>query len=341
MLSRLLKVQSVLAYTPFTLLNELQQRGIDAAFELQNSLTVLLSSQSFWTRVREAHALFHPVSLFVALLESETNTMADTYACLIATKIAKRGANVISDVEKNQIEMSLIRRWDRIYSPVHALAFQCDAYYFEFRDYVTIHFGAALLELNKGSLTDQCHNGIEDLAQDEEHWQLLFADYLEFCINPGSLLAKLKNIQPRYVSGQMKEKFAHLSPALDQVYIAPASTSAVERHHEVSKRILTQLRCRLHDLNLERQVAVAHNSADLRRTPLHKRQSGFDKFLEIVRDVGHHQGSTVLSDLNSQGQVDVEWGDDLVLLKMSLAEIETPSSIPNPLVFGIELMPDS
>ncbi|KAI0560775.1 hypothetical protein FGB62_100g17 [Gracilaria domingensis] len=267
--------------------------------------------------------------------------MADTYACLIATKIAMRGANVISDVEKNQIEMYLIRRWDRMYSPVHALAFQCDAYYFEFRNYVTIHFGAALLELNKGSLVDQCHNAIEELARDEEHSQLLLAHYLEFCINLGSLLAKLKNVQPRYVWGQMREKFAHLSSALDQVYRAPASTSAVERHHKVSKRILTQLRCRLHDLNLERQVAVAHNSAVLRRTPLHKRHSGFDKVLELVRDIVHHQGSTVVSDLNSQGQVDFEWDDDLVLLEMSLTEIETPSSIPNALVFGIELMPDT
>ncbi|KAI0559255.1 hypothetical protein FGB62_161g03 [Gracilaria domingensis] len=153
-------------------------------------------SQSFWTKVREGHSLFNPVLLFTGLLESESAKIDDAYACLIAMKIAIRGAYVISDVEENQIEMSLIRRWDRIYIPVSALAFQCDAYYFDFRNYVTIRFGAALLELNKGSLADQCHNAIEELARDEEHSQLLLADYLHFASIPGLSWPSSKTFNP-------------------------------------------------------------------------------------------------------------------------------------------------
>ncbi|KAI0562918.1 hypothetical protein FGB62_49g225 [Gracilaria domingensis] len=197
MLSRLLKVQSVLTYLPYASVNERTQRNNDESFEMYEDLTVLLSGKSFRSRVREAYFLFNPLPTFIGLLESTSATMADVYTTFVATLLCLQFSHVISVSERTGLEVSLLRLWSRIYSAVHALAFRRDRFYEEFRNYVTCHFGSAVLELGKGSLTDQCHKMIENIAIDDAHAQMLLSDYLKLCVTPSSLLKKLKQAQPR------------------------------------------------------------------------------------------------------------------------------------------------
>ncbi|PXF45031.1 hypothetical protein BWQ96_05204 [Gracilariopsis chorda] len=128
MLARLLKVQSVLTYIPFVLVDERTARGIDPEFELPPALISLISSPAFWTRVKEVHDVPHLIATFIGLLESDSATMADGYASFVATLLTIRASSFLNAAQKQMLESSLYRRWNRVYNPGHSLAFHCDPY---------------------------------------------------------------------------------------------------------------------------------------------------------------------------------------------------------------------
>ena len=75
----------------------------------------------------------------------------------------------------------------------------------------------------------------------------------------------MKKFHCSLVWGQMKATYPNLSTLLVKIYRAPSSTGGIERNHKVGKRVLTQCRTRMNELNYQRQVAVAHNSHQIRR----------------------------------------------------------------------------
>ncbi|PXF49971.1 hypothetical protein BWQ96_00131 [Gracilariopsis chorda] len=165
--------------------------------------------------------------------------MADAYASFVATLLTMRASSFLNAAQKQMLESSLYLRWDRVYNPVHALAFHCDPYYNDIRSHISLHFGTSSLELNKGAVTEQCHSALETLARDKCHFQSLLGEYLELRVNPCVLLTRLKEFEPRYIWGQIQEKLPHLAAALEKVYRALASTVAVERNHKIGKRVLS------------------------------------------------------------------------------------------------------
>ncbi|PXF43656.1 hypothetical protein BWQ96_06561 [Gracilariopsis chorda] len=333
MLARILKVQPVLTYIPFVLVNERTACGIDPEFELPPALTSLISSPAFWTRVREVHDVSHPIATFIDLLESNSATMAGAYASFVAMLLTMRASSFLNAAQKQMLESSLYRRWDLVYNPVQPLAFHCDPNYNDSRTHISLHFGTSSLELNKRAVTEQCNSALETLARDECHFQSLLGEYSDLSVNPCALLTRLKQFQPRYIWVQIRERLPHLAAASEKAYRALASTAAVERNHIIGKRVLSAKRCRKSDLLLERQVAVAQNSLVLRRTLTHKRMEAFDKLMLSVLELNWEQGEAISDEPETVAVEDDGWDNEQVLTEISLSQIVTLDVMPNSVVF--------
>lgn len=64
---------------------------------------------------------------------------------------------LFSGAKIEQMQAQLRYRWNRIYSPIHMLAFFCDPFYHEFRMNVTHVHGDQVLRFGKDSHINQCH----------------------------------------------------------------------------------------------------------------------------------------------------------------------------------------
>ncbi|KAI0557485.1 Ribonuclease H-like protein [Gracilaria domingensis] len=366
MLSRLLTVRSVLAFIPVVLLNERSQRGIDPQFELPNNLATTLMSASFWANVERIVSVLEPISYYIGLLESDTATLSDAYACFVCTASSIRSSSLLSTEEKHYVESSLTRRWNRIYSPVHALAIRCDPLYTELLSFFRPLYGPEFSELGNGDLNEQCHSALKLLASNSEHNDNLMNDFLRLSLSNEPLLTSLKHFQPRFIWGQLRGKFPHLALALDEVYRSPASTAGIERNHKITKRVLSERRCRLGELTMEKQVAVAHNASICRRVPRNIRHKGFLELLPHVQAAvpsppqhvaaiqtapnaplhpGHSAVATPTnpetetqsgSESENQNQEGTEeWDDEAVLLEIQLMEINSAENIPDDILFAM------
>lgn len=72
----------------------------------------------------------------------------------------------------------MVRRWNRINSPVHALAYQCDLLYDQMCDNVISVLGAFFMEFGNGKMNSQCLFSIRMFARDNDDFLLLMDDYL-------------------------------------------------------------------------------------------------------------------------------------------------------------------
>lgn len=139
--------------------------------------------------------------------------------------------------------------------------------------------GTEFAGLGNGDLVTLCHEALRALSTSEENFQALMGDFMSFSIESNELFETLKEWQPNLIWVQVASNYPALSAVLCEVYRAPASTAGVERNHKVMKRVLTKTRCRTGDNKVERQVFIAHNSAQIKRSVNNRRGIGFLKVL--------------------------------------------------------------
>lgn len=117
-------------------------------------------------------------------------------------------------------------------------------------------------------------------------------------------------------------KYKLLSKVLVKVFSAPSSTSGVERNHTTGKSVMYQLRRRLNDFSLQKQVNVAFNGNRLKRFLPTTGGAGFEKGLSSLCDGSADRQTTMLEFNPNNSSLDMsELDDEIVCLKTSLLDI--------------------
>lgn len=305
MFCRLKRVKRPIMSLPLVIANEKTEREIDLTYELPPSFSAIVTRSGFWNGVEASISIFDPICKCLGAMESDTATMSTAYACFIYV-YAHVTSTVVKLPERAHILKCLLYRWDRIYTPVHALAFYCDPFYFQLRKNVAAKLGSTAIELGHGNIKTQCRQGLVVMASRHETpdgsvavQDALVAEFLRFCLSERQILADAQGIitfTPRLIWSQFTDEYPKLSDVLIKVYTGPASTAGVERQHKVGKRVHTSRRNRTGAGKVEQQVAIAHNASTRRRVFPDKRD-GF----EIV--VG---GLCSLSDANPTATNEME-----------------------------------
>jgi hypothetical protein len=273
MFCRLKQVKRVLISLPVIVENEKAERGIDTSYHLPKSLCEVIIDPMFWQGVNTCIELFDPICKCLGVLESDTATLSTSYTCFIYIRVHL--LSVMSGADLCYAIQRLHYRWDRIYSPVHALAFYCDPFFRQLRINVAATFGEETVELGKGDLKSQCRKAIQLITRRHEKnssstdvHDSVVSQFMIFCTNEAKFeegFRDLLNYHPRLIWSQAPTLYSTLAPFLIKIYTGPASSAGVERHHKVGKRVHTQRRNRTGGGKVERQVAIAHNTATITR----------------------------------------------------------------------------
>lgn len=129
MLMRLLFLKSIVTYIPHALLHDRKFYGIDESYCLPTALSDVIVDPGFWNQAEIAHSVFGHVCECIGCLESTESTMATSYACALSVRIHIHDHKAVSDDQRKKLDELFLRQWNRIYSPLHSLAFKCDPLY--------------------------------------------------------------------------------------------------------------------------------------------------------------------------------------------------------------------
>lgn len=280
-----------------------------------------------------AISILDPLCKCIGVLESNSAPMSLAYACFVYIFVRLSDADTrfgLDEDDADHVLQCLRRRWDRIYSPVHALAYFCDPFFFQMRDDVEKKFGTEALQLGKGSLRTQCRTALDALAGGNEELSIqLCNEFMQFCAKPHSPLSALKQHQPRLIWGQLTEEYPALANALMLVYMAPASTAGVERNNKTGKNILCARRASCGAGKFERQLAIAHNGHFLTRAresrrAVQLRAGGFEAIIASVAS-GIGDAGTITGSCDDDDDDETDDEEDEVL--RVLANAECPEEI--------------
>ncbi|KAE9220734.1 hypothetical protein PF004_g13241 [Phytophthora fragariae] len=269
MFVRLRHVKRAITGVVSAFLNEKEERAIDEAYELPAEFVTTVMDGSFWRSISTSVSIFDPICKCIGVLENNSASLGAVYACFVYVYL--HIGRVMDDKDATYLRKKLEYRWDRIASPVHALAFYCDPFYFPFRRSVaasTDQVSKKALQLGKGDLYTQCRNAIETLCRLDDDSGVectsILQEFLTFSLSD-SEVATMWGDPTKFWSeklwSQGQGDFPLLGKLMMKVFSAPASTAGVERHHKVAKRIHSAPRNRMTSGKAEQQIAVAHNAA--------------------------------------------------------------------------------
>uniref|UniRef100_M4BLA3 Uncharacterized protein n=1 Tax=Hyaloperonospora arabidopsidis (strain Emoy2) TaxID=559515 RepID=M4BLA3_HYAAE len=114
----------------------------------------------------------------------------------------------------------------------------------------------------------------------------LLGQFVDFCVLQQAVFKKkvaISTYQPRICWSQIGERWPLLALALGCAYFGPGSSAGVENQHKTGKRGHTPMRKRTGSDKVERQVAVAYNSATSRGVLPSNRQP-FEHVIAVLRN---------------------------------------------------------
>ena len=174
MFLRLLLIKSVLRNLVFVCTDneEREKYDIDPAFVIAADVVTIINDGSFWSKLKIISNVFDPICKCIGVLESDTVPMSTAYACVVYVliQIDDLGKNeTLSAVDCTMMKKCLLRRWNRIKSPAHTLAFLLDPLFKDFIAGVKRRTGGLeMLELGNGDMTSMAVQAIGDLSTIEE-----------------------------------------------------------------------------------------------------------------------------------------------------------------------------
>ena len=134
-------------------------------------VVTIINDGSFWSK-KIISTVFDPICKCIGVLESDTVPMSTAYACVVYVLIQfdDLGKNeTLSAVDCTMMKKCLLRRWNRIKSPAHTLAFLLDPLFKNFIAGVKRRTGGLeILELGNGDMTSMAVQAIGDLSTIEE-----------------------------------------------------------------------------------------------------------------------------------------------------------------------------
>lgn len=325
MLRRLLLAKGALIHLVPSIYMEQSTLSLDPPFNIPPSLTNLLASQEFWDSVMQMYLCLEPLFKCISACESESAAMSTAYACLIYARIRINQKELVGNFG-DVLDATFLDLCQSILSPVHCLAFCCDPYFADMRRQVANKCIDRFIDLGGIPLVEQCHLSFRHLAENDQHRNTLMGEFLEYTVNPEPLLRELSHWHPRLIWGQMKDRYPALSELLCRVFRAPASTVGVRRCN-MSKPMLSPDWPRMGDSNMDRQLAIAHNSEKVRLPIIGQRSSDFAQTVaQVCNDSVQSDESITLAINEGMLDLDLEYCLDDATFELERAIYEATDS---------------
>lgn len=344
MFSRLFKTKVVLTMLPIRLLHDREARGIDAAYELPADFFASVSSSKFWNTMETATRILDPICFCIEALSADQATLSLTYAVFIylSARLADPTDGLGLGAHAKELRASLLERWARVYSPVHALAFFCDPLFFGLRARVSEHF-PELLELGQGPLRVQCERALPLLAGGNEHLEAQLAAGFGALATGQPQHASLVPDRERSASSAWAEAgdaFPVLGPALVRLFRA-STTAGAGSSVEANQMVRSAARASVGADRAERQAAIAHNSAHAARVAAGSgapvgRAGGFET---VIAAYGSEEAGLVLDEFLRQreltGQEEEKDEEEEVMLRR-LQQTRCIDEIEEEMLFAVD-----
>jgi hypothetical protein len=287
MLKRNVLVKSVLISMP----NAIDHDDKFEDVSMEESLREIILDAQHWKGTVAAVKLLTPLCAAITHLEGDEATFSAVWACFshVAHHVLSIDQAVLDvlEVDRQTLLEFVHNRVATIYTPAHAIAFVTDPFYYSMRTKLVGLHGAAFLELGQGPLNQQCRIALIRIAGDNEDLKekLLdqFAYFLSLRMEGTNILASRK-LKPFYIWAQVDDRdMVDLARVLVRVHSNPAGAVGGERNHKTNNRVRTKQRVRLGTSKCEKQVAIAYNSSQLKRT-LAKRR--VDPYTAMLAETG-------------------------------------------------------
>lgn len=157
---------------------------------------------------------------------------------------------------------------------------------------------------------------------------------MQFDVNDDIILTSMKHFYSYILWGQLKGVYSKISEDMIENYWEPRSTSAVERNQKIGKKVLSQTRCHLYDLQYEKQDSIMHNSIHIRRK-LPPQIHGWlyetiSKLLSpLPTSISENETELNVAETEQTTERDYE----AILLETGILDVDNPSFIPDSLIF--------
>lgn len=337
MLKRLLTVKNALVHLGSAVYVDQGSFALDPTIHLPIPLTTLINSQSFWDSVTHVYRCLNPIFKCIRICDSESATMSTAFACLIYVRIQIAQAEYFDSNTKEALDSAFLTQCQHILSPIHSLAYFCDPYYANMRAQVIEKFRGSFVDLSGVSIIEQCHRSLRLLSDSEEHHVKLMGEFMEYSVNPDPLLAELSKWHPRLIWGQAQHLYPSLSRVLCNVFRAPASIVRIRRNRSTGKRFYSSEWAHMREQKVERQLAIAHNSQQLRRSLPSQRNSDLDKSVTEVCD-----NEQIASDNESGNEEDFApevyeyLSESAIDIERAISTALNPFDIPDDIIFNVQ-----
>ena len=221
----------------------------------------------------------------------------------------------VLSVDRQTLLECVHSRVGTIYSPAHALAFVTDPFYYFMRIRLTNLHGTSFFELGRGSLFAQCRTALIRIAGNNEELKekLLeqFAYFLAMRMEGSNILASRK-LKPSLIWAQVDEhELSDLAHVLVQVHGNPAGAVGGERNHKTNNRVRSKQRVRLGVGKCEKQVGIAFNSLQLRRSLAKKRIDSYTALLSATGETEEQLRRRVDIQVDEEEEEEEQEEDDI------------------------------
>ena len=263
MFLRLKKVNLAITRLLSCVMNKKGEHDIDETYDLPSDMDAISIDPMLWKGVDRCIAVFDPIFKCLGILESNTSKMETAYAAFIYVYV--HITKVVGEEDVRYHMMSkLLYRWNHIYSPVHALAFFCDPFFYNFCIRVGKVEGGAAIDIGKGKLKQKFRHALQIISRLEEYPKTahtaLLGSFMCHSVTEKQSVESPKIIlayQPAtiWVQAHIAQNDV-LASVLIKVYSGPGSYADVERQNKTGKRVHTAQRNHTGGGKVERQVAV-------------------------------------------------------------------------------------
>ena len=292
MLQRMLLVKSALVAMPHSILHNSKFADVSMDVNLQNAIL----DRSLWAGTGALEILLKPLCAAIGYLGGDEATLSAVYACFlsIAQHVTCVNDSTLAElsIDRPGLLAFVHARLKTIISPVHALAFVTDPFFYSMRTNLAARYGQDFLNLGSDvGLFGQCRVALQRIAGSDKQLGAILAQQFAYFLSmhmEQTFLMQARQLKPWLIWAQVDDaNLYQLAKVLVKVHLNPSSAMGGERNHKTNNRVHSTQRIRLGEESCQRQVAIAFNSAQLQRVMQKKR---IDKFAVRLSNVGSGSG---------------------------------------------------
>ncbi|KNA17482.1 hypothetical protein SOVF_079610 [Spinacia oleracea] len=109
---------------------EWKQWRLGNALEFGFNVEEIIARETFWDRANLMVEVFEPFMRLLATFDVDKSIMGDVYNWQVLSLEALRNKGVKDELLSNQVEMLVENRWDKLFSPLHGVAYMLHPKYY-------------------------------------------------------------------------------------------------------------------------------------------------------------------------------------------------------------------